>query len=86
MQEAINQIYDYKILVVDGLYGKQSKKYMLNCTDDNNKIKILCNIYLDIRSSFYQTLAKKKPANKKFLKGWLNRVADLRKVMDEEVK
>jgi len=35
--------------------------------------------YLNARVEFYKTLAKKKPKNLKFLKGWLNRIASLRR-------
>ena len=86
LQEAINMLYDYKVLVVDGIYGKQTKKYVDSSTDTSNKIKILCNIYLDVRTNYYQLISKKRPANKKFLKGWLNRVASLRKHVSEGVK
>ena len=34
------------------------------------------------RDNFYRNLAEKRPKDKKFLKGWLNRTADLRKLID----
>lgn len=42
-------------------------------------IKKLCKIFLDLRESFYRSIAKGTQA--KFLRGWLNRVADLRRVV-----
>lgn len=35
--------------------------------------------YLDLREAFYRRLATKKPGMRKFLRGWLNRVNDLRR-------
>ena len=34
-----------------------------------------------LRKEYYLSLVKKKPALKKFLKGWLNRIADLEKLV-----
>jgi lysozyme family protein len=38
----------------------------------------LANHMLDLRKAFYQALVVRKPADAKFLNGWLNRVAALR--------
>lgn len=35
--------------------------------------------YLELRDDFYRGLAARRPRMKKFLKGWLNRTADLRR-------
>jgi lysozyme family protein len=36
--------------------------------------------FLDLQDSFYESLAEAKPITKKYLKGWLARTKDLRKV------
>ena len=36
--------------------------------------------FLDEQEAFYKRLAEARPASKKFLKGWLNRTRDLRKI------
>jgi len=36
--------------------------------------------FLDIQDSFYESLAEARPSSRKFLKGWLARTEDLRKV------
>ena len=36
--------------------------------------------FLDIQESFYRSLAESRPSSKKYLKGWLARTEDLRKV------
>lgn len=37
--------------------------------------------FLDEQEDFYKRLANARPSSKKFLKGWLNRTADLRKMV-----
>ncbi len=37
--------------------------------------------FLDAQDAFYARLAAARPASKKYLKGWLNRTADLRKFL-----
>ena len=41
----------------------------------------LCEQYLSERRAFYHRLVDRKPTQSKFLKGWLNRVADLENVI-----
>ena len=36
--------------------------------------------FLDLQDQFYEGLAQSRPSSRKFLKGWLARTADLRKV------
>ena len=38
------------------------------------------SLFLSLQDNFYKSLAEKKPSLKKFLKGWLARTEDLRKV------
>lgn len=41
---------------------------------------------IDERDAYYRRLAEKKPVMKKFLRGWLNRTRDLRKLCESIVK
>jgi len=36
--------------------------------------------FLDEQESFYRRLAEARPTSKKYLKGWINRTSDLRKI------
>ena len=83
LQKSINEALNGKVLVVDGLYGKNTKNYVDKCTSDINHTKLLCKTYLDIRENFLKELCNKKPKNKVFLKGWMNRINKLRKIIDE---
>jgi len=38
--------------------------------------------YTALRRDYYYELATRRPAMKKYLKGWLNRIVDLRKLVD----
>lgn len=64
---------------VDGLIGPKTIKAA--CTVNDNP-EVLDN-FLHQREVFYENLAKNKPSQKVFLKGWLNRTKDLRKQIKE---
>lgn len=40
--------------------------------------------YLQLRLAYYKDIIKAKPSQKKFEKGWNNRMADLRRFIDEQ--
>lgn len=49
---------------------------------DAVEAKRVSKVILQTRIAYYNSLVEKKPALKKFLKGWLNRVNDLSKYTD----
>ena len=61
-------------LDTDGIMGPATRKAMQQADTD----KILMAV-LDQREQFYRDLVAAKPSQEVFLKGWLNRVADLRR-------
>ena len=54
--------------------GVSRAKRYLTLSQDPNK-------YLDLRAGFLKKIVQKKPSQQKFLKGWLNRVENLRKII-----
>lgn len=68
LQKAINIVYK-KEISVDGKIGKQTIQY---CNE--NKTNELIKQFVIERNAFYTNIVKNKPSQKKFLKGWLNRV------------
>ena len=54
--------------------GVSRAKRYLTLTQDPNK-------YLDLREAFFKKIVQNRPSQKKFLKGWLNRVNNLRKII-----
>lgn len=61
-------------LDIDGIMGPATRKAMQQADTD----KILMAM-LDQREQFYRDLVAAKPSQEVFLKGWLNRVTDLRR-------
>lgn len=60
----------------DGSFGPGT----LNATKQIKDVKAFCNLVLDQRKSYYNTLLIKNPIrNRNFIKGWLARVDSLRK-------
>jgi lysozyme family protein len=84
LQRSLNFL-DFPELTVDGLIGKRTLMTISGVTgsgDDSLALRILVE-----RENFYRNLAAKPATNeadyKKFLNGWLNRIADLRKLLDK---
>lgn len=59
---------------VDGIIGAQT----LAAVAKTDEMK-LCNLICDERAQFYQDIVTKKPAQAKFLNGWLRRISEMRK-------
>lgn len=86
-QKNANAIYDFAVntgvaraikyaqiasgSTADSKMGNNTLNAINNCNDFTNK-------YADLRCKFYNTLAKNRPSNQKFLKGWLARANGLR--------
>lgn len=62
----------------DGVIGNQTMAAVKRYSDT-----ILMNKYLDERVRFLNIIVEKNPVQVKFLRGWLNRVNNLRKVLSE---
>lgn len=54
--------------------GVSRAKRYLTITQDPKK-------YLDLRAEFFKKIVQNNPSQQKFLKGWLNRVENLRKII-----
>lgn len=68
LQKSINSVYNVSI-AVDGKIGTQTLKYA-----NGDKVKELINEFINRRINFYESIANNNPSQKKFLKGWINRV------------
>ena len=58
----------------DGIIGKNTVFIANSCC-----IEKTINAFIELRENFYKALVEKKPNQKVFLKGWLNRTTDLKK-------
>lgn len=64
-------------LAVDGILGPKTRQAILTDADPRH----LAKVALDKREYWFRSYVKAKPKAKKYLKGWLNRVNDLRKYL-----
>lgn len=76
IQKAHNELKPGFPLVVDGKLGPKTRQAIVT-----DSVKDLADIAIDRREYFFISLAKVSPTRKKFLRGWLNRVNDLRKYL-----
>ena len=76
MQRACNTAFCAN-LAVDGIPGIKTRDALKTIGDDIT----LLTAALDEREDFYRNLASSKPSYKPFLKGWLNRTKDLRRIV-----
>lgn len=76
LQKAINKVYGAK-LKVDGLIGRLT----LEQCNREDRIGELEEMFIDMRKAYYTNLTIKKPTQKKFLNGWMNRVASTTKTI-----
>lgn len=62
----------------DGFIGQQTISAAVKDNVSGMTPKVIGDI-IDQRRDFYEELVKSKPQNKKFIKGWLNRLESLKK-------
>jgi len=81
LQQAVNKLQGQALLREDGIIGKKTLAAVTSLNPA--KRKEIISYFLELREKRYHGLAQSKPRMKKFLKGWLNRVAHLRKQAEE---
>lgn len=72
LQQALNNVMKSG-LAVDGVIGPKSRAALKTASGKACALEAV-----RVRENFFRNLAAKKPSQKVFLKGWLNRAADLR--------
>lgn len=85
LQEAINVLCPYAIKKLAGNVGPLTRSYSNNLASMGREADLVY-AYLDRREDWYCRLAKAKPKSATFLRGWLNRTNDLRKLIAETVR
>jgi lysozyme family protein len=65
-------------VVADGAWGPATKEALTNAIEDIGPEKMAQHV-CDQKETFYRQLVETKPHLQKFLKGWINRLDDLRK-------
>lgn len=65
-------------VVVDGSVGPKTLAALDDILTKKSAAEV-AKVYNDIRQQYYHEIVAARPANQKFLKGWLNRLNDVRK-------
>lgn len=68
LQQALNEMG--KQLSIDGILGRETLQALKESSED-----MIMEAFQDKAKNYYTTLCAKRPRLKKFLNGWLNRVA-----------
>ena len=79
LQKAINKVYNVQI-AVDGIIGKNTLSY----ANGSKSIKVGQEM-INQCNGYYDAIVRRKPTNKKFLKGWKNRVKHVTQVCSTTV-
>lgn len=74
LQSALNGI-GFDVGSVDGMMGQGTAQKAVDAEQAGHDLN---NIYSDYRIAFYKDLAERKPKNKAFLNGWINRANHMR--------
>lgn len=79
LQRSINAWYGRNVIAkTAGNFGPKTRTYSLDIAE-SRKQEPFCQLYIDRRSEFLRKIVVNNPSQKVFLKGWLNRTADLKK-------
>ena len=81
LQRAINKCLNTNILVVDGIIGKNTLKYLDKVSTTNEQAIKFSHVFLDIRAVFYDEIIARNPSQKVFRNGWMNRIKNLRTII-----
>lgn len=63
-------------ITIDGKYGPKTRAALDSVDEDE-----FCDAFLNIREKFYHKIVAKRPSQKVFLRGWLNRINGIRKIL-----
>jgi len=84
LQSALKKLVDSNI-TIDGKVGKQTVAAAQRAAREGKALQVAATI-IDTRENYYRQLAERHPTLAVFLKGWLNRINDLRKTIGLQVK
>lgn len=86
LQIALNKINNNNALKVDGIIGDKTmnaiKEYLARYRSDCTfPILFLCDVFLDRRLQGYSDIVAANSSQMVFLRGWINRILDVKKVI-----
>lgn len=63
---------------VDGIFGAQSAKCLKYASEEE-----FCDAFLDIREAFFWKIVENNPSQRIFIKGWINRIKNIRRDLEK---
>ena len=74
LQEACNKLYNTNQLSLDGNLGNKTLLFVNKLNE--KELQVLLKIVREVSYEYYNYIATRHPAYKRFLKGWLKRAAE----------
>ena len=71
-------------MTVDGSVGPKTLAALKPCLSTPEHVRAVCLTLLDVRKAYFLRIVERDERQKKFLKGWMNRLAKLRRILDGE--
>ncbi len=75
LQKTLKELGYYN-LAIDGIIGEMTKSALKKAIEEKG-MQVIVQKYIQLRNLRYHEIASKNPKLRVFLKGWLNRTADL---------
>lgn len=86
LQKVINELSKYRVVKPTGYVDFNTDRYIKRYTSNKNDIVDFCNLYIDLRRSYYINSAKKRDRYKLELPERFNRLDRLQDLIDQYEK
>ena len=83
LQNALNRILGDGAVTVDGSVGPKTLEALKPCLTKPENVRAVCLTLLDVRKAYFLRIVERDDKQRKFLKGWMNRLKKLRGYVDE---
>ena len=83
LQNTLNRILGDGAVTVDGSVGPKTLAALNPCLTKPENIRAVCLTLLDVRKAYFLRIVERDEKQRKFLKGWMNRLKKLRGYVDE---
>jgi lysozyme family protein len=73
-QRTLNAVNDNHVIGVDGIVGPITLYEYNRILKDKTSVTDMSLLYLKKRKEYYEAIVRNRPSQKKFLRGWMNRL------------
>lgn len=84
LQNTLNRILGDGTVTVDGSVGPKTLAALKPCLTKPENVRAVCLTLLEVRKAYFLRIVERDERQKRFLKGWMNRLAKLRRILDGE--